>query len=113
MPQDRQLEEINLTIEEAKKAIDLMKAYHRLADNPDFKLLIGQAYFIDEAAEVVAKKVRLEYSDEANQSFLDKIIYGIGSLRLYFNKVHNMGVKAENALEDHYETRNQIMQEIQ
>jgi hypothetical protein len=109
---DNQLQEINLTIEEAQKNIELMEAYHRLQDNLDFKKLILEGYYINEAADLVANKVRPELAQEHHQQMIDRLILGVGGLRMYLTKVHNMGVQAKNALDAHYRTREEIMEEM-
>ncbi len=58
MSKDResQLEQIEVTIEQANKAIELQDAFKRLLDNKDFEAIITKGYFENES-------VRLDIGD--------------------------------------------------
>jgi len=46
---DQQIEQIELSIEAAKANVEKMEALLRLIDNKDFKKIIDDGYFKDEA----------------------------------------------------------------
>lgn len=108
----QQLEQVELTIEQAEKQIEAMKALDRLKENKDFKTLILDGYLKDEASRVVLAKAEPGLQEEGTQAQLLRMIDGIGYFRQYLNKIFQFGAMAERTLESHRETRNELMQEI-
>lgn len=99
-----QIKEVEISIEEAKKSIELSKCLEKLKNNREFKKLILQDYFIDEAARAVAGKSNPQLQDEMSQREFDKLIIGIGNLQQYFNKVRFFGEQSQRSLEEHENT---------
>jgi hypothetical protein len=108
-----ELEQIELTIEEAQKSIDKMEALERLRKNADFKVLIEGGFLKEEAARLVLMKAEPNLQDEFQQKMLDNMIIAVGYFRQYLNKIYQFGRHAEQAIESHRETRNEIMAEIE
>ena len=111
MRADNELQQINLTIEEAQKHIEKMEALDRLRSNKDFTLIIEQGYFVDQAAELVAAKCAPEMSSDEQQKAVDRLILGVGGFQQYLNKLYHLGNQSKRAMSDYYATRDEIMAE--
>lgn len=111
MPHNNDLHEVEMTIEDAQRNIDKMNALLRLRDNRDFKLLIDRGYFEEEAARLVLARAEPGLQTEEHQVMLDKMIDSVGYLRQYFNKIYQFGQHSQQAIEEHRETRDEIMAE--
>lgn len=106
-----QLEQVELTIEAANKAIKLKKSLDRLIKNRDFRAIIDEGYLKDEAVRLVHLKADFNMASEDNQDFVNRGIDSIGSLRGYFSKILQQGAGAEAALQEHEKTRETILAE--
>lgn len=106
-----QLEQIEISIEEAKKTVAMKEALHNLLDNKDFKAVIEEGYFEKEASRVVLLKSDPEMQDEKSQKQLDHTIIAIGSLRQYFRTIMQLGYMAERSIADDEATREDLLAE--
>ena len=97
---DTTVEEIQVDIDEAKETIDVMKSLDRLMQNPDFKKIIKQGYFVDESARLVGLKAAPQMQAPERQDAMIKAIDGIGSLQQHFNMIWVMGNQAQSMLEN-------------
>ena len=111
MSNNTELEQINLTIEEAEKQIAKMDALDRLRENKDFQLLIENGYFKDEASRLVLLKADPNFQKEEDQIASDKMIIAIGYFRQYLRTIYQLGSIAKRSLDDYRDTRNEIMTE--
>lgn len=107
---EQQIEQVEIGIEEAKHAIEMLKTLNRLQAHPDFQKIITEGYFKEEASRVVLLRGDLN-ADEEIEKHCDKQINGIGVLRGYFQKIRHYGSMAEKALADHQETREELLRE--
>lgn len=96
------LNEIQEYIAELKSNVDIKKldALNRLAKNKDFKLIIDDGYFKDEAVRAVMLKADPTQESPECQEHLDKLITSIGYLRQYFRTITAQGVAALNRIEE-------------
>ena len=109
MSTEEELNQLEANIAEAKHFIDIKKSVERLFKNRDFKKVILEYYFKEEAARLVmAKSSKL---NEEQKKLIDCMIYGIGALSNFFDSVHQRGVQAEQALGDDEDARTAILQE--
>lgn len=108
---EEQLQRIELTIEEAKDNIERMNALERLFDNKDFKKLILDGYFKEEASRLVMLRADPNATHEDQQKQINLLIDAIGGLRQYFNTIKAFGRMSSNALKDHEKTREEVLQE--
>lgn len=93
-------EELKVTEEQAKEAIELRECVVRLYDNPDFKKLILEDLFTNEAKRLVFLKA--DNSVRQNNVVLKAIedrITTIGELNQYFHNTIARGHQMENALQ--------------
>lgn len=99
-------EQIEVSIEEAKKFVARADDVRTLSDNPSFKRLVMEGYFVQEAARL-AHLSSDPTIDEKIRGFVMRDMAGPGSLKRYFQTIINMGNSAaseirqsEEALED-------------
>ena len=106
------IQQIELTMQEAKDAIELQQCLVRLSENKDFIKLISKGLFEEEATRVVGAKAEMGMiMNEAGMTMIDNIITTIGGLRQYFIKVQQQGNSAQGALADHQETHTELLRE--
>ena len=108
-----ELEQINMTINEAEKQINKMEALERLRNNKDFQLIIEKGYFIDEASRLVLVKADANLQEEGHQKSIDKMITAVGYFRQYLSQLYQTGNVAKRSIEDHRNTRTEIMAEVE
>lgn len=84
--------------EVAKEMIATGESYVRLTNNADFKFLIQEEYFQKEAARLVMAKSNGQLTPE-EQSSIDRMIIGVGSLATYFELVMQRAAMAQSDLE--------------
>lgn len=107
---EQDIEQVSLDIDHAKEAIHKMEALDRLYKNKDFKEVISEGYFKDEASRCVLLKGDLNVNEET-RDHCDRMINGIGLLRGYFQQVNFFGQQAKAAMEDYESTREELLQE--
>ena len=106
---DLMVEQLEISMEEAKSAIEDKNSLLRLADNPDFKKIIEQGYFINEASRLVLSKASPDMANDVNQKSIDNAIIAIGYLRKHFSALIGIGRQAEKALHDAEVARDEIL----
>lgn len=84
---DPNIRNLDIEIEDAKVAIKRGEMLDRLALNPDFQGLIEQAYFKDEASNVVIAKAIPHLREEKHQAVFDNRIIAIGEFRQWLSEV--------------------------
>ena len=106
------LQTIEISMEKAKADIALGDALHNLIDNPDFKLIISENYFRDEAERVVgAKADAAMIMNEVGMQMLENQITSIGGLRQYFLKIQQNAHTAKMAMAEYRETQTELLEE--
>lgn len=96
---EQQIAEIEVSMEEAKEAVELGKALDRLNNHPDFKLIIRDGYLRDEAVRLVHLKSDPNMQGENQQRHVDRDIMGIGALLNYFRKIQHISMQANSLVE--------------
>lgn len=102
-------EEIELSIQEAKKLIARKDAAQRLADNRDFKELVLEGYLKDEAvrlAHISADANMKEYREEIMLS-----MQGISLFRQYMQNLIRMGEMAQAEMYDYEQALDDVRAE--
>jgi hypothetical protein len=108
---DQELAQVEVSIEQAKANIDRASALERLKENRDFKEIILEGYFEKEASRLVLLKADPNMQEPNEQRQVEKMIDSIGYLRQYLNMIYQFGSMADNALEQHQKTREDILAE--
>ena len=108
---EEKIEQIEISMGKAKKDINLMKALDRLGSNPDFKEVILDGYFCEEAQRLVMLKSHPSTQDAESQLSIIRGIDSIGILRQFFLARIQEGRLAEKAIEEDEETIEDLRRE--
>lgn len=106
-----ELEEIEISIDQAREKIVMVEALTRLRSNPDFTKVFIEAYLKRNAIWLVEAKADPEKQDELNQKFMDKQINAIGQFSQYMQFVLAEGYAAASQMEADEKERMAILQE--
>lgn len=109
MSQQNEIEQIELSIEEAQKLVGRAATARRLADNPDFKSLILEGYFVTEAARLTTIVSHPNMAPHKDAIWND--IMGVGSLRRFLSTCITMGDVAQKEISDAHDALDDIRAE--
>lgn len=108
---DTTIETLNSSIERNKKIIALANALERLQKNRDFKEVISEGYFREEAIRLVHLKSDPSLKSPDKQAALLRDIDAIGALSEYFRTIrYNAGMAAQS-IEADEQTREELLAE--
>ncbi|RLB94167.1 MAG: hypothetical protein DRH26_02030 [Deltaproteobacteria bacterium] len=105
------LENIELSIDQAKRDIERKNALNRLQDNPDFRELIAKGFLESHAVRQVLLKAHPGMQGEAQQNLLDQQIVSIGGFKQYLISIYSAGETAEETLTADETTREELLKE--
>lgn len=105
-----QIQEVELSIEQAKKVIAAGDKALKLADNKLFKELVLDGYFVDEAARLAHLSADLSLTVEQRADVFD-MIKAIGFTKAYLSMLVRRGEMAKRDLAEHQETLAELHQE--
>ena len=109
---DTQLvEEIELSITEAREFVEQGRALDRLTENRDFKAIITEGYFKDEAVRLVHLKASPAMQNDERQKAVLTSIDAIGNLYQYLMKLERQAEMAEGAIADSEEALSEMAEE--
>lgn len=106
-----QIEELEITIEQATRMVDMKRAVQNLLKNADFKKVILDGYFKEEAARLVLFKADPAMHPEQNQTYINKSIDAIGYFNQYLDAKLQMGTQAERDIMGAEEAKEEILAE--
>lgn len=106
-----QLQEIELNIKQAQKLVDLGNALERLRSNNDFKKVITEGYFEQEAVRLVHLKADQNMQTAERQQSIIAQMDAIGALNQYFQTVFHRASLASKAIEADEQTREELLEE--
>ena len=109
MSTERELQELDDNMQDAKHFIDIKDSTLKLFKNKEFKKVVLEYYFKEEAARLVMAKA--SNLNEDQQKLINNMIYGIGALSNFFDAVLTRGTQAEQALREDENARTEILQE--
>lgn len=96
---NQQIQEIEMSIAQSKKMIDLGSALERLRANKDFKKVIQEGYFEKEAIRLVHLKADPSMQTPERQASIIRDMDAIGTLDQYFGSVFHQARLAAKAIE--------------
>lgn len=105
------INEIDINIEQSKGLIERAEAVVRLTKNADFKNLILEGYFKEEAAKLVMLLGDYTQQDPDNQALLMNEIRAISGLSNYMRGVTMLGRQAKKALVEDSQTKEELIEE--
>jgi len=103
--------EVELSMKNARKTRDLALSLERLRSNRDFKALILDGYFREEAIRLVHLRSDPAYQGPEKQALLLLDIDAVANLASYFRTVDALGETARKALKDGEETLEHLAQD--
>ena len=106
-----QLECLEISMDEAKKAIKRKDCLVKLQKNRAFIELIEEGFLKEHAIRQVMLKSHPGLQEEKIQKTLDQNITAIGAFKQYLINVYNEGMNAEQALRDDEATQEELLQE--
>lgn len=105
-----QIQEIEQNIKESKKTVDFGDALVRLQSNRDFKRVILEGYFNEEAIRLVHLKSDSNMQTPDKQQSILLQIDAIGTLKQYFNTVLFKANLARKSIAFDEQTRDELIE---
>ena len=103
------LEQVEIQIEMAEKLRKLRDNCVKLTASEPWKDVIDNGYFKEEAARLVMAKSASLTPEQ--MKIIDNMQYGIGALANFIESVMRRGAEMDQALNEHEETREEILAE--
>lgn len=104
-----ELEEVEIQIETANQIRKLRDNCVKLMANKNFKDVIEEGYFKEEAARLVMAKSSPLNEDQ--QKNIDGMILGIGGLKNYLTMILRRGADMDHAIGEYEQTQEEILAE--
>lgn len=98
--QELELQAVEASLEDTKQYLEFSRSEERLADNADFKTLILEGYFKDEAARLTGILADPNMQDEINQREIFSALKAISHLRQYLMHVRRTRNSIEASLQE-------------
>lgn len=105
------IQEIELSIKEAQKMVELGAAVQRLTSNRDFKKVVMEMYFEKEAVRLVHLKANPAMQGKERQEAIVKEMDAIGSFHQFLRTLEIQADMARRAVEDGETLREEILAE--
>tara|TARA_B110000238_G_scaffold187935_1_gene218486 strand:- start:644 stop:976 length:333 start_codon:yes stop_codon:yes gene_type:complete len=106
-----EIEQIEVSIEAARKDVAKMDGLLRLIKNKDFQAIVDTGYFVDEASRLVVIRAEPSMQDDSVQKTINDGITAVGHFRQYLNTVMQLGRMAEQGIKEDEETRQELITE--
>ena len=103
------LEQVEIQIDMANKLRKLRDNCVKLTASEPWKDVIDTGYFKEEAARLVMAKSSNLNSEQ--MELIDRMQYGVGALANFIESVMRRGAEMDQALNEHEETRDEILAE--
>ena len=103
------LEQVEIQIDMANKLRALRDNCVKLTASEPWKDVIDEGYFKEEAARLVMAKSSNLSAEQ--MKLIDNMQYGIGALANYIESVMRRGAEMDQAINEHEETREEILAE--
>ena len=94
-----QIQQVEESIRQSREILDLANSLARLKHNSDFRKVMVQGFFKDEAVRLVQEKQNPDKQSPEEQKLLMTQIDSIGSLYQYFRKIETQAEIAGRSLE--------------
>ena len=105
------IQEVEVAIEEAKKAVDIADKMTKFMKSELFKELIEEGFFKEYASRLVLTKADPGMAKESDQARIMKSLDCIGEFRQYLWSVLMIGNQARVALKEDEETYEELLTE--
>ena len=104
-----EIQELELSIEDANKHVAMRDAALKLTSNRDFKKLVLEGYFKETAAQLVSLTADPALKDKRNE--ISEKILAISNFRLFLQETITLGNQAESAIREAQEALDEIREE--
>lgn len=104
-------EELNNVIKYSQANLKRLEALNRLRNNKDFKDIVMEGYFKEEAIRLVHLKSDPASQTNDKQTAILRDIDAIGTLASYFNTIVIIGDRAQKSIEESNQTLYDIAKE--
>jgi len=108
---NEQVEELEISIEQARKSVTLMNHVYSLIDNKDFDEVVNKGYFEREASRLVLLRSDPNMQSAEDQAVLLKNIDAIGYFQMYLRTLLQIGRMARDSIAANEETISEILAE--
>ena len=105
---EQDIKNTQVSIQEANEEIKLAEALDRLQLNPDFKVVINEAYIEAESTRICLAMSDNEMRHPDAQAALAKSAYAIGALNEFLCRIINAGNQAKAMLPEHEKSLEEI-----
>jgi hypothetical protein len=105
------LQQLEMSIKQSQEIVDMGDSLERLMNNRDFKKVILDGYFKQEAIRLVHLKTDDNMQSDESQNSIERQMIGIGSVNGYLNTLRIRARMAANSLAADEETRNELLAE--
>lgn len=102
--------ELDRSIADNTKAVELAKALERLESNRDFRKIIADGYFTAEAVRLVHLKADPAMQTPTAQASIIRQMDSIGNLADYFNTIRQNGAMSANTIADCEKDRMELLE---
>ena len=105
------IQQIEANIKQSQKIVDLGESLERLRSNRDFKKVILEGYFEQEAIRLVHLKADPNMQTQERQQSILLQMDAIGSLNQYFNTLYMRATMANKAIVSDEQMRDELLAE--
>lgn len=105
-----QIHEVELSIEAAKKMVRFGQQIERMTNNRDFKAVVLDGYFKDEAQRLAHLYSDPDAPEEVREKAASAMM-GMGAFRSWLNYRNQMAANAARAIEEDQETLDELRAE--
>jgi len=105
-----EIEVVELTIEEAKKMVLMGDRVRRLESNKDFKKIVLEEYFSEEAARLAHLYTDPVMTDE-QKTMIHNDLVGLGAFKRFLRYKKMQGDQAKQELVEYQETLEELREE--
>lgn len=109
---DTELQQLERNIKHAQKTVDLGDALDRLRNNRDFKKVIGEAYFNEEAVRLVHLMSDSNMQSPEIQQSIHKQMIAIGVFHDFLNTLATRADMARRSVAADEATRDEMLAEV-
>lgn len=111
MSKSNEIQELEENIQRAKAHVEFGSTVERLLSNRDFKKVISEGYFEQEAIRLVHLKADPNMQSTAQQESIVKQMDAIGSLKQYLRVKCRVAEQAVHSIAADEETRDELLAE--
>lgn len=112
MSLELQLAQVEREIAQADRVIELSDVLKRLESNRDFKKIVTELYFKEEAVRLVHLKADPAMQADKMQANIDRDITAIGVFAGFLREIHKNGDRARMSKADDVETRDELAAKV-